>query len=269
MGKRRGKWKGNGKQRDRKEQSRSEEIVIYGVHPVEEYLEVAGDRVERLLVANTRGDLGRIEELASAAGVTLEQAPGEALDEWSDGRNHQGVVLLGAPYAYVEVEDLLEGIEDRDEAMILILDQVQDAGNLGAILRSAAAYGVDGVILPKDRAASVTGAVVKASAGQALRVKIARETNLVRAMERLKEDRFWTVGMFVKPGERAQAPWEIEMKGTRVALVLGGEHGGVRRLVGENCDFSAYIPMMPGVESLNVSAAASVLMYEVRRQWSV
>lgn len=264
MGKRR-----RGKSRDRREQrGNSDAIVIYGVHPVEEYLELAGDRVERLLVADTRGDFEQIEALAAAARVQIEHVGSEQLDEWSDGRNHQGVVLLGAPYAYADIEDMIAGVGDRSEAMILVLDQVQDAGNLGAILRSAAACGVDGVILPKDRAASITGAVIKASAGQALRVKIARETNIVRALERLKEDRFWAIGTFVRPGERAQAPWEIDVAGTRVALVLGGEHSGVRRLVGESCDFSAHIPMQEGVESLNVSAAASVLMYEVRRQWS-
>ena len=171
------------------------------------------------------------------------------------------------PVRYAELDEVLEGLGERAEALVVVLDQVQDVGNLGAILRSAAAFGAHAVVIPRDRAASVTAAVVRTSAGQALRVPVAQVVNIRRALEQLKEVGFWVVGTQVEPGQRTQEPWGIDMEHTRVALVLGGEHGGVRRLVGETCDFQARVPMAPGVESLNVATAAGVLMYEVVRQW--
>ncbi len=244
-----------------------EGIVIYGVHPVEEYLEAAPERVERLMVSHGREDITRIEELARLASVRIERVSEEDLDAVAGGGNHQGVAVEGMPFRYADLDEVLGGLEGAARTMVVILDQVQDPGNLGAILRSAAAFGADAVVIPKDRAASVTAAVIRSSAGQALKVPVARVTNLTRTLKQLKEERFWAVETTVA-SEQTQAPWAIDLESTRVALVLGGEHGGVRRLVGETCDFHASIPMAQGVESLNVASAATTMMYEIRRQWS-
>ncbi len=270
MGQRRGKGQQGrrGKPSGRSKQKGSPQgIWIYGVHPVEEYLDLGG-KVERVWVARDRLPQGVLERL-EGRGVRAERVEMEDLDELLEGErgvgSHQGVVLKGGEHAYGALEDLLEDVASWDEAMILALDQVQDVGNLGAILRSAAAFGVDAVMVPRDRAAGVTGAVIRASAGQALRVRVVQVTNMARALGELKERGCWVLGT-VLGEERAQAPWCVDVVGMKAVVVCGGEHGGIRRLVGEQCDFAVEIPMAGEVESLNVASAASVLMYEVMRQ---
>jgi len=243
----------------------SDALVVYGVHPVEELLEAA-PQMARVVWAKSLDDggLGDVVGLARARGVNMRLADQAKLDRLSAGGNHQGVVLEAKAYPYANLTTEIAGWAEQERALVLILDQVQDAGNLGAILRSAAAMGVELVVVPKRRAAHVTGAVVRASAGQAFNVKVARVTNIARAMDELKAAGFWTVGTDVGAG---QAPWDVDMR-TKVALVMGGEHKGVRRLVGEACDFTVQIPMASGVESMNVGSATAVMLYEVRRQWS-
>lgn len=237
---------------------------IYGLHPVEELLSVAPDRVAKVY-ASDPGSQGMetIRRLVAPLEVVIEPADDARLDELAHGGNHQGVVVEATPFQYIALDDLIERTSDQSRACIVVLDQVQDPQNLGAILRSAAAMGVDGVIIPKDRAAGVTGAVVRASSGQAYRVPVAQITNVARTVDRLKEHGYWSVGADMD--EESQEVWDIDFD-MKTALVIGGENEGIRRLVSEKCDFHARIPMEAGVESLNVASAATVIFYEIRRQ---
>lgn len=239
---------------------------IYGTHPTEELLKVAPDQIEAIYCDDPYAKrFEEVRRLVEASGLRLEEAARSRLDELSEGGNHQGIVVVTRPFRYAKLGELIDATEDEKRACLLVLDQIQDPHNLGAILRSAAAMGVDGAIIPKDRAAGVTGAVVRASAGQALRVPVARVTNITRTLEELKEHHFWAAG--AAADQEASDLWQTDFR-KKIALVMGGEHGGMRRLVGETCDFWVRIPMAAGVESLNVASAASIMLYEVRRQWS-
>lgn len=244
-------------------------IWVYGVHPVEEYLDLGGG-VERLYVARQRQVPQELMERIEREGIRHEEVEIEEIEELFEQHglrgSHQGIVLRGEAFAYGDLDEVMEGLSDREEIVILALDQVQDVGNLGAILRSAAAFGVDAVLIPEHRAASVNGAVIRASAGQALRVAVVRVGNMTRALQQLKQDhRCWVMGTLLAE-EKSVKPWEVDLSGTRAVWIVGGEHGGIRRLVGEQCDHLVEIPMAAGVESLNVASAASVVLYETWRQ---
>lgn len=241
-------------------------MYIYGVHPVEELLISVPDKVQKILCEDPAlAKFSRVCELADARGLALGRADVRELDRLTDGGNHQGIAVQTRPFEYDSLHNLIDLTANLPRACILILDQIQDPQNLGAILRSAAAMGVHGVLIPKNRAAGVTPAVVRASAGQALKVRVALVTNIARALDELKENGWWAVGSVVGPGSRDL--WQIDFD-MKTALVLGSEHQGLRRLVGEKCDFKAHIPMQLGVESLNVASAASIMLYEIRRQWA-
>ncbi|QDG52499.1 23S rRNA (guanosine(2251)-2'-O)-methyltransferase RlmB [Persicimonas caeni] len=239
---------------------------IYGVHPSEELLRTAPDQIYEIYAADPYASkLEDVREMVKTLGLRLQQASYDELDRMAEGGNHQGIVIQTRPFEYVALGDLLDATADASRACVLVLDQIQDPHNLGAILRSSAAMGVDGVIIPKDRAAGVTAAVVRASAGQALRVPVARITNIARTLDELKEHGWWTAGAML--GEHTTDLWDMDFE-MKTALVMGSEHQGIRRLVGEKCDFKVRIPMAAGVESLNVASAASIMLYEVRRQWA-
>lgn len=240
---------------------------IYGIHPTEELLRTAPDQIYTIFAADpSASKLDDVRTLATSLGLSLQQASYDELDRMAEGGNHQGIVIQTRPFEYVGLDAVLHATKDAGRACVLVLDQIQDPHNLGAILRSAAAMGVDGVIIPKDRAAGVTAAVVRASAGQALRVRVARITNVARTLDELKDQGWWTAGAML--GEHTTDLWDMDFQ-MKTALVMGSEHQGIRRLVGEKCDFKVRIPMAAGVESLNVASAASILLYEVRRQWAL
>jgi 23S rRNA (guanosine2251-2'-O)-methyltransferase len=233
-------------------------LIVYGRHPVEELLQAAPAQVERIVV--DRG--GRTDGLTLPEGLRIDVDAGE-LDRLTNGGNHQGIAAVLGPFRYTPLGELLAAVEDQTTACVVVLDQVQDPHNLGAILRSAAAFGADGVVIAKDRSASVTDTVVRTSAGLAYRVPIARVTNIARTLREMKEDhRFWAVAT-VLGGDTDI--WDIDFK-MKTALVMGGEGPGIRRLVEETCDFQARIPMQVGVDSLNVSVATGVVLYEIARQ---
>jgi 23S rRNA (guanosine2251-2'-O)-methyltransferase len=208
---------------------------------------------------------GREDEIAAAAeprGVRVERGPRPVLDQLARTPHHQGVVAFTRSVGAVPLEALL----DASRGALLVLDGVQDPRNLGAILRSARAAGVGGVVLPRDRSAGVTPVVVAASAGLIFGLDIARVGNLVRAMEVLKDAGWWLVGLAPRAGRPLPG---VELPG-RLTLVAGGEGGGLRPLVARHCDLLVSIPMAPGVESLNVSVAVAVALYElVTRRSSV
>jgi 23S rRNA (guanosine2251-2'-O)-methyltransferase len=232
--------------------------LIYGLRSVVEALR--SKRREVYEVLDSVGD----EEVASEAATRstrLRRVRRERVEELVPGALHQGVVARVGPYPYSGLEEILA----TPDPLAVVLDGVTDPRNLGAVLRAADGAGASGVVVPKDRAAGVTPAAVKASAGASEHVRVARETNLRRALERMKEAGVWTYAAEDRTSAQAKAYTDLNLSGP-VALVLGSEGRGIRRLVREGCDGTVSIPMRGVVSSLNISVAAAVLLFEARRQ---
>ena len=237
----------------RRDRTNDERLIVYGTNAVLEFLRSEAV-VERLVLG--RGP--RHDEIAAAArarGIGVELADRIVLDRLAGTTHHQNVVAVGAPFRYAPLSGLLA----QSCPSALLLDGIQDPRNLGAILRTARAAGVGGVVLPADRSAGVTSVVASASAGVLFGLSVVRVPNLVRAMEELKHAGFWAVGLV--PDAR-QNLYELDVP-SRVALVVGGEGGGLRPLVRRSCDFEVGIPMAVGVESLNAAVATGIALYEL------
>lgn len=254
----------NSTTRDTPDGQRPDPVLIYGIHPVLEKLRAApGDIMEVLLVRGDRGPaLRRVEQAAHREGCRVDEMDGRALDALTHGGRHQGVVARAVPFAYGTFNDLLSGPADAAADCVLFLDGIVDPRNLGSILRTAEAMGVRRVVLPKDRAAGVTGAVIKASAGAAHHLEVYRVPNLPRALAALRERGFWVVGLDAGAPDRV---WEPAYP-ARLAVVLGGEERGLRPLVRRGCDYLVSIPMDGRVGSLNVGVAWGIFAYELARQ---
>lgn len=239
--------------------------TVHGVNPVRELLRAAGEAPAEVWIAEgaERGRLAEILRLARERGAKVREAPRQRLDRLGGTDRHQGVVAVVADYRYREVEDLLAVARSRGEPpLIVVLDGVEDPMNLGAIVRSAHALGAHGLVVARDRAAGVTPAAAKASAGALEHCAVARVTNIARTLENLKESGLWSVALdSAGPAELSS----LDLAGP-VALVVGGEGAGVRPLVRKSCDHVARIPMAGEVGSLNASASAAVALYEVLRQ---
>jgi 23S rRNA (guanosine2251-2'-O)-methyltransferase len=234
-------------------------VIIYGINPVLEALRAG--RVKELRVADRQGERMRaLLDLAAAQRVRIEHVSGDALARQARGGVHQGVVAVVEEVQTWAVTDLVQGA--RGVPLLVVLDGIEDPHNLGAILRTADAAGVDGVIVQSRRAAALGGAAAKASAGAVTHVRIAEVVNIARTLEELKTLGVWTVGL---AGEGATRYDAVDLT-LPLALVLGAEGTGLRRLVRESCDFLAAIPMFGHVESLNVSVAAGIVLYEAVRQ---
>jgi len=242
--------------------------LLYGVNPLLEALR-AGDRIpEEVVIAEGAKDhrLQELIDLARTRNIPVRRSPRAALDRTVGNTHHQGVIARIPPARYADLEDLLSSIAARVsgevEPLALILDGVEDPRNLGAILRTAECTGVDGVFVPERRAAGLSETVAKASAGAIEHVPVARVTNLSLLIKELKERNVWVIGA------AAEASMDYtEWDWTRPSgLVLGGEGGGLHRLVRERCDVLVRIPVQGRIESLNVSVAAGVILYEALRQ---
>jgi len=238
---------------------------VYGIHAVSALLTHAPQRVRRLLVSEAREDRrhAALLEQARTAGIAVERVAADVLQAQAAGAVHQGAI------AQVEIpqpmdEYALQALVQRcaRPPLLLVLDGVQDPRNLGACLRSADAAGVDAVIMPQRRAASLTAAAVKTASGAAASVPIAQVVNLARVLRWLKEQGVWVVGA---AGNAPQSLWQADLAGP-LALVLGGEGGGLRHLTRELCDQLISLPMAGVAESLNVSVATGVCLYEAQRQ---
>jgi 23S rRNA (guanosine2251-2'-O)-methyltransferase len=254
----------------RRERDVVERRLLYGVNPVLEALRA--DRAPReIIIAEGVRDqrLRELLELARANNVSVKRVPRENLDREAGNRHHQGVIAHVSPAAYADADDLLESIlrdQDRDaEPLVLVLDGIEDPRNLGAILRTAECAGVDGVFIPERRAAGLNETVAKASAGAVEHLRIARVTNLTVLIGQLKERNLWVVGA------AGDAPIDYgDWDWTRPSvLVLGAEGSGLHRLVREHCDALVRIPVRGKVESLNVSVAGGIVLYEALRQRSM
>ena len=242
----------------------SQDLLI-GIHAVEAALQYdAGNVVELYVESGVHNP--RVKELSERArdlGIKPHARDRAALDRMTGGARHQGVVArynAPAPHSESELPKLVE--EAGASALFLVLDGVTDPHNLGACLRSAEAAGVAAVIVPKDRAVGITPTVRRASAGAADRVPLVAATNLARALKALKDAGVWLVGLV---GDVDQSLYAVDLKGP-IAIVLGSEGEGMRRLTREACDFLAKIPMRGGVQSLNVSVATGISLFEVLRQ---
>jgi len=245
---------------------------LYGRRPVLEALRAGRRRFDELRVSATaredcsEEELSEIAALARAAHVAPAPSDRKSLNDLLGPVNHQGVALRCGPYPYAPLDELLAGGGDEDEgddALLLILDHVEDPQNLGSLIRSADAAGAVGVVIPEDRAAAVTPAAVRASAGAAEHLPVARVVNVARALEEAKAAGFWITGLDFGPDARDYDA--IDYAG-RVALVVGNEGRGVSRLVRDKCDFIATLPMAGYVASLNAAVAGAIAMFEVQRQ---
>jgi 23S rRNA (guanosine2251-2'-O)-methyltransferase len=241
--------------------------VLYGLHPVEEAIKAGRRRFDHVLVAQERHDT-RFEQLVAQcrqAGVRVRQESREQLTLVAQTPAHQGVVAFVHPQESLAIEDLFEprpGAQSGAARLLLALDGVEDPQNLGALLRVADGAGVDGIILTERRSAPLSPVAVKASAGAAEHLRIARVVNLVRALEELKRQNLWIIGL----DERGTSDYDqFDFSGNCV-LVLGREGAGLHDLVRRTCDHLLRIPMAGGVSSLNVSTAGAVVLYEAFRQ---
>lgn len=242
----------------------SEPECIWGRHPVRELLKGGRRRVSEIAVlAGARGPLGELVALARQAGVKVSYRTREQLTAITGSADHQGVAARVAAAPYTDLTVLLQIPEERREpAFFLVLDQVQDPRNLGAILRTADAFGAHGVVVPRHRQASLTAAVARTAVGALETVAVAREANLVQTLEVMKKSGIWIYGAVT---DRGIPPWNADLTGP-LCIVLGSEGKGLRPLVGRACDVLVTVPVGGRVGSLNVSAAGAVLCYEVTRQ---
>jgi 23S rRNA (guanosine2251-2'-O)-methyltransferase len=237
---------------------------VWGRHPVLALLRSGGRRTDEIAVlAGGRGPLSEVVALARRAGVKVSYRTRDQLTAMAGTTDHQGVVARVAAADYCDLEDLLAIPGRRRETpFFLALDQVQDPRNFGALLRTADAFGIHGVIVPKHHAVGLTDAAARTAMGAVEYVAVARETNLVSTLEKLKESGIWIYGAAAEGG---MAPWAADLRGP-LCLVLGGEGEGLRSLVARTCDVTVSVPMRGGVGSLNVAAAGAALCYEVARQ---
>ncbi len=243
-----------------------ESLILYGQHPVREAIRSGARRIEEVLVERVEeGRTAALVALARQAGVRCSQASRSALTALAGTPHHQGVVARVAAWPYASLETLLDAPRRRgDPGLLLLLDQIQDPGNLGHLLRTAEALGVHGAIVLRHQAVGLTAAAAKAAAGALEYLPVARVGNLAQTLEILKAEGYWVVGATAAE-QGGPPPWELDLRGP-LALVLGSEGRGLRPLVARRCDVLTRIPLAGRVESLNVGAAGAALLYEVCRQ---
>lgn len=238
---------------------------LTGIHAVREALE-AGNPFDRIVIAKGRQDT-RVEEivqLARSHGIAVRFEDRAQLDRLANTRDHQGVVAIVSARAAATLEDILERANQSksQRGLIVLLDGVEDPHNLGAIIRTALAAGAHGVVIPERRAAGLTDTVARASAGALAHLPVAKVTNLVRAMEELKEVGYWLVGL----DEAGQKSYTEVDYTSPTGIIMGGEGNGLHELTRKRCDFLVCLPTTGPVKSLNVSVATGVVLFEALRQ---
>ena len=242
--------------------------AIYGINPVKVLLGQPETGLEKIIIASGRGGsvVAEIIETARQKKIPVEFRARQRLDELAGRLDHQGVIGLRQAFVYADLEVL---IKNRSKSfnfdLILILDSIMDPQNLGSIIRTAHCLGANGVVIPTDRAAPVTAAVIKASAGSAEQLPVARVTNLSQTIDYLKNKGFWVFGAEAHAGTNLR---EMDFN-CPVVLVLGGEAKGIRPLIKKKCDFLLTIPMAGSFDSFNVAVAAGIIQYEIFCQRSM
>lgn len=239
-------------------------MKVEGRNPVKELFD-SGLKIDKIYMrmGSKEQTLSTIINRANKYNITIEEVSRDKLDELAETENNQGVVALTEELDIYSPEDLLQFAEEKNESpLVVILDQIQDPHNLGAIIRTSYAAGVHGVVFPERRACGITPAVIKSSAGAALHLPLVRVANINYTLRKFKDNGMWIAAADT---EASQVYYNCELKGS-LGIVVGSEGSGLRRLVRENCDFLLNIPMKGNIGSLNVSVAAGVLIYEALRQ---
>ncbi len=240
--------------------------VLYGRQPIREMLLAGRRRVERFYMAaqvQERGELTEIMALAQEKGVQVLPSDKSTLDKLAEGGNHQGVVAVVSSFRYVSYKKMLSDAEQLENPLFLFLDHLEDPQNVGSLLRTAETAGVCGVVIPEHRAAGITAAVVRASAGASEHLAVAQVPNLVRCMRLLQERGVWFAGL--EGAETSQEIADVDLTGG-VGIVVGSEGKGMRRLTRETCDFLVRLPLLGKIGSLNAAVAGAIALYEVIRQ---
>jgi 23S rRNA (guanosine2251-2'-O)-methyltransferase len=240
--------------------------LTYGINPLVEGLLSHPSVFEKILIARGRGKAGlqKILSLAEENGIPVEYIDREKIDKLAQHGVHQGILGFCRERDYATVEDVIANRRERNKYdLVVILDGVADPRNLGSIIRTAYCLGANGIIIPENRAASITALTSKASAGASELLPVAKVVNIVRTMEYLKKEGFWIYGTDADGG---LAVHSLDYEGN-IAVVAGSEGHGIRPLVRKNCDFLISIPMMGRVASLNVSVATGVILFEILRKW--
>ena len=237
--------------------------IIIGRKPVLEALN-AEEEIEQvyILYGQQGGIINAIRIAAKKRGIKCNQIPLERFKTYSPDKNAQGVIALKQDFKFSSLDEIILAAKKTSLPLILILDEIQDPHNVGAILRSAECSGVSGVILTKHNSATITSTVTKTSAGATEHLKICQVNNLSQAIDELKENGFWIVGSSL---ENAKNYTEVDYK-IPIALIVGNEERGIRKLTANKCDFLVKIPMSGKIQSLNVSVATGILLFEILRQ---
>ncbi len=237
--------------------------LIVGRKPVLEAIN-SGEPIEQvyLLYGQKGSILDAIRISAKKKGIKCNEIPANKFKSYTELPNTQGVIALKSDQKYFSLEEIIDGAKKEQYPLVLILDSIQDTHNLGAILRTAECSGVDGIIVTKHNSAPVNATVVKTSAGATEHVKICHVNNLVNAVELLKKNGFWIIGSSL---DNSKSYTEPDYK-LPVALIVGNEEKGIRRLTAEKCDYLVKIPMKGNIQSLNVSVATGVLLFEILKQ---
>ncbi len=242
--------------------------VIYGINPLLEVLKEHGNVIKKLVIASGKGEdsIREILDLAKRARIPVEFKDRDYLDRQAGGKSHQGVIGFGKDFAYVTVDDIIANrhAEFRNN-LILILDGITDPQNLGSLIRTAHCFGANGVIIPKDRSASITATVMKASSGAAGYTPVAMEVNLSNTIGYLKDKGFWIYGADAEKGRDMRS---MDYMQRHIAVVMGSEGKGIRPLIRKKCDFLVSVTMKGKIDSLNVSVAAGIILHEIVRVWS-
>lgn len=245
------------------EEGRVKVEYLAGIHPVKEALK-KGERVERLLIkkGTLHSSISHLLKMAKREGIPIDYLSSEELEELAGTSSHQGVVARAYSKGYLSLEDLYVLVREVERPLVVLLDQVQDPQNLGAIIRSSYLLGAHAVVIPKDRRVGLTSAVYRAAAGAVEHIPVVQVTNIVRTIDGLKERGLWIVGGVAEGGE---VIYHQDLTGP-LGILIGNEGKGLRRLVRESCDFLLEIPVKKEMDSLNASVAAGIFLYEIRRQ---
>ncbi|MFA7074138.1 MAG: 23S rRNA (guanosine(2251)-2'-O)-methyltransferase RlmB [Endomicrobiaceae bacterium] len=238
---------------------------IFGRNAVLEAIKSGNRTINKIFISKTAhgSSIGEIIKLAKANGILINSVPPEKLDKFEE-ENTQGVVAEVSSTEYIELETLIEELKEKKDSLLLLLDSIEDPHNLGAIIRNAVAFGVDGVIVPKWRSATINETVARTSAGAIEHVKISRVTNTSQAIIKLKEKGFWIIG--AENGNRSVQDTEIPFPSV---LIVGSEGFGIHQKIKEKCDLIITIPQRNLISSLNVSCASAVILYEIFRKQNI
>jgi 23S rRNA (guanosine2251-2'-O)-methyltransferase len=243
---------------------KEESFLIYGTHASLEAVRSNAQKVERVYIKETLSNqnLDEVKHIASKNKIPVMFVPGSKLDSMLGDVVHQGICVMMRGFEYVDLDNVIKNLDKNKPSLFVLLDEIEDPHNVGAIIRSAVAVGAEAVIVPKHRSAPINGTVYKTSAGLVDKIKISRVSNITVAIEKLKKNKVWVAGL---AGEGKTSIWDQDLTGS-VAVVVGNEGSGLHEKVREHCDFLLNIPMSSAAESLNASVSTAILMYEWKRQ---